>query len=240
MLKDSLFEREYSQPGSFKFDAEVSAVFDDMVQRSVPLYTAIQDLLTALTLQYFQTGTAIYDLGCSTGESILKLLNEPALKDANFVALDYSPEMLDKAKQRLSHLSAAIAFKQGDLETGCDVKNASVVLLNLVLQFTDPKTRPATLKAIYDGLNRGGALLLVEKVCFESESIQEQYTTLYYDYKKARGYSQNEIKQKELSLEGVLRPHTIDYNKTLLLNAGFSTVETFFQCYNFVGFLALK
>ena len=46
--------------------------------------------------------------------------------------------------------------------------------------------------------------------------------------------------RKREALENVLIPFRIDENVTLFRRAGFEIVETFFQWYNFVGFLCVK
>jgi tRNA (cmo5U34)-methyltransferase len=39
------------------------------------------------------------------------------------------------------------------------IQNASMVVLNLTLQFINPKQRQALINAIYQGLNKGGVLI---------------------------------------------------------------------------------
>jgi tRNA (cmo5U34)-methyltransferase len=55
-----------------------------------------------------------------------------------------------------------------------------------------------------------------------------------------RGYSELEIANKREALENVLVPLTIQENIDLLIEAGFTRVETFFQWFNFVSFVAYK
>jgi tRNA (cmo5U34)-methyltransferase len=49
-----------------------------------------------------------------------------------------------------------------------------------------------------------------------------------------------EIANKREALENVLVPLTIQENIDLLIEAGFTRVETFFQWFNFVSFVAYK
>ena len=65
---DDLYERHGPKP--FEFNREVVNVFDDMVSRSVPLYREVMDLLLYWAHRYYQEGSVIYDLGCSTGTTI--------------------------------------------------------------------------------------------------------------------------------------------------------------------------
>ena len=54
------------------------------------------------------------------------------------------------------------------------------------------------------------------------------------------GYSEMEISKKREALENVLIPYRIDENLEMFRRNGFGIVETFFQWYNFVGFMCLK
>jgi len=114
------------------------------------------------------------------------------------------------------------------------------VLLVLTLQFLRPLYRPSLLKAIYNGLNKGGALLLVEKVLSADAGLNRLFIRFYYDYKRRVGYDELEISQKREALENVLVPYRPEENIELLKEAGFQTIETFFRWYNFMGFVAVK
>jgi tRNA (cmo5U34)-methyltransferase len=72
---DQIFAREIEHVTDFAFDETVAGVFDDMVSRSVPMYTEIQRMLAELAAGFATEGSNIYDLGCSTGTT-LALLHE--------------------------------------------------------------------------------------------------------------------------------------------------------------------
>ena len=62
----------------------------------------------------------------------------------------------------------------------------------------------------------------------------------YYEFKKGQGYSQFEILRKREALENVLIPYRLEENIELFRRNGFQIVETFFQWFNFAGFLCVK
>jgi tRNA (cmo5U34)-methyltransferase len=70
--------------------------------------------------------------------------------------------------------------------------------------------------------------------------MNEQFQGSYYQYKKRRGYSELEIANKREALENVLIPLSIGENRDMLLKAGFSRIETFFQWFNFISIVACK
>ncbi|MCI5632368.1 MAG: tRNA (cmo5U34)-methyltransferase, partial [Helicobacter sp.] len=55
-----------------------------------------------------------------------------------------------------------------------------------------------------------------------------------------QGYSDFEIAKKREALENVLVPYSEAENRAMLLNAGFSCVETLFAWVNFRSFVAVR
>ena len=49
------------------------------------------------------------------------------------------------------------------------IENASIVVLNLTLQFVDVEKRSKLIKKIYDGLIPGGVLIISEKIHFDDK-----------------------------------------------------------------------
>ena len=68
---DTLFSDSEWGSKPFAFDGNVATVFDDMVSRSVPFYAEIQRMIGELVADFVVDGTTIYDLGCSTGNTML-------------------------------------------------------------------------------------------------------------------------------------------------------------------------
>ena len=240
---DKVFAAPLARVDDFTFNKEVAAVFDDMVDRSVPFYQEIQRMVAELATDFAQPGTNIYDLGCSTCASFLQIDRiMPQEAGVRFVGVDDSTQMLDKARAKL----AAVDFKRpfhletADLNTGVEISNASVVMLVLTLQFIRPLYRERLIKSIWRGLGDNGCLIVVEKVLGENSTFNRLFIKHYYEMKRRNGYSELEISQKREALENVLVPYRLEENKELLRGAGFRHVDTFFKWYNFCGMIALK
>jgi tRNA (cmo5U34)-methyltransferase len=90
------------------------------------------------------------------------------------------------------------------------------------------------------GLNKGGILILSEKVSFVESQRQNLMTELHHEFKKHQGYSDLEIAQKRTSLENVLISNTMDEHVSRLKEAGFTTIELCVRCLNFAAFIAIK
>lgn len=241
MGKDEVFKEEIKKASDFKFGANVANVFDDMVNRSVPFYGEIQRMMAELAADHAREGSDVYDLGCSTGTTMIGMdtLVKP---DIRFVGIDDSQEMLDKCKLKLMEIgfSRDYELRCADLSQNIQITNASVVVLCLTLQFVRPIYRQQLLQHIYDGLNPGGALILVEKILAEESDFNRDFIKYYYNYKRRNNYSEMEISQKREALENVLIPYKLSEDITLLRDRGFAHCEIFFKWYNFAGIIAVK
>ena len=63
---------------------------------------------------------------------------------------------------------------------------------------------------------------------------------LYYKLKGENGYTEEQIRAKRKSLEGVLVPVTSDWNIEMMSKAGFSNIQQFWQQLNFAGWVGFK
>ena len=240
MSTDKVFDQPCDVQ-DFEFGDEVVAVFDDMVDRSVPYYGEIQRMVAELAKDWAVPGTNIYDLGCATGNTLLAM--DPHLAPTvGFVGIDDSEEMLAKCEEKFreSKVSREFRLERVDIGNGVSVQNASVVILCLTLQFIRPIHRERLVRSIYEQLNNRGCLLLVEKLLCKDPLLNRSYIRYYYDFKRRRKYSEMEIAQKREALENVLIPYTLGENEQLLRDCGCREVDTFFRWYNFCGIIALK
>ncbi len=241
MSKDDIFGNKLNSIGDFRFEEKVAAVFDDMLNRSVPFYQEIQRMIVELALDFVADGTNIYDLGCSTGTTLLNLKRSIGDR-AKFIGVDYSEDMLAKCRKKLTenNFSGEYELICADLNNGVHIENASVIVMVLTLQFIRPLYREKLIGSILRGLNDNGCLIVVEKVLGEDSLFNRLFIRYYYDFKKKNGYSDLEIAQKRESLENVLIPYKLLENRELLLKQGFRYCDIFFKWYNFCGMVAVK
>lgn len=238
--RDRIFDRE-REASDFEFGDEVVAVFDDMVNRSVPFYGEIQRMLAELSREWSAKDTRVYDLGVATGNTLLAM--DPFLDPSvGVVGIDDSEEMLAQCREKFAAegVSRESEFVREDISRSVTIRNASVVVLCLTLQFIRPLHRERLVRSIHRQMNEGGCLLLVEKLLCEDPVLNRRYIKYYYDFKRRMKYSDMEISQKREALENVLIPYTLEENEALLGGCGFREVETFFRWYNFAGMIALK
>ena len=239
--KDEVFKESFRKPSDFKFSSKVAKVFDDMVNRSIPFYEEMQRMIGELTADHYQDNTNIYDLGCSTGATLIHM-NESVPPHIQFIGIDDSPDMLQKCSEKLKEhgFERPVKLEVADLNGNVGIETASVVVLCLTLQFVRPINREKLLRSIYDGMVPGGALIIIEKILAEESTFNRDFIKYYYDMKRRNHYSEMEISQKREALENVLIPYKLSENIIMLREAGFGHVETFFKWYNFAGLITKK
>ena len=237
--RDRLYVGADPESGSFRFDAAVARVFPDMIARSVPCYRELVGLMAVVSERFLSPGARGFDLGCSLGAVSAALLAHHQDRDLHLVAVDHSPSMIERLSQRMAREITA-----GRLEPRCadvlevDTSGASLVVLNLTLQFVPPEQRLALLQRLCQRLKPGGGLLLAEKVCSEDAAAEAFLTQAHAAFKRAKGYSELEISRKRAALERVMRLDTAAAHQERLHAAGFAHVVPWFQCLNFVAWAA--
>ncbi len=249
---DRVFAEPLETLERFAFNDDVASVFNDMIERSVPGYRSIVTQTGLLAARFAKSNSHCYDLGCSLGESALSMRHQldklPTAQRHNIsiVAVDNSSAMLSRLQHKVEAeklnadpSSTTLQIVEADI-TKLAFKPCSVAVLNFTLQFIPREERQALIYDLAQQLLPGGVLILSEKIRFDDSAQQRLHTDMYENFKRANGYSDLEISQKRDALENVLVPETLDSHKKRLLSAGFSSVEVWFQCFNFLSMVALK
>jgi tRNA (cmo5U34)-methyltransferase len=241
--RDQVFLSDSPRASDFEFDANVAAVFDDMLERSVPFYLEQQRMVAELARKFWIAGSSVCDLGCSTATTLINI--SKALPDsARFIGYDNSEPMLERARLKANAhgLAGRVDLRCGDLNdlSKLSIGNASVVTLCWVLQFIRPMRRDHLIRWIYQQMPDRGALIVTEKVLASCSQMNCFMVDAYYEFKRRNGYSDVEIARKREALENVLVPYSIEENIEMFRRNGFAEVNTFFQWYNFAGFVCVK
>ena len=240
MSKDKLFNKKM-KPSSFSFNQEVTEVFPDMLERSIPGYRTTINSIRFLASKYSKKGTNCYDLGCSLGASSIALGEGAAHNDCRIMAVDKSSSMTKKfseiIKQKKLDLNIQI-FNEDVLDT--KITNASIVIMNFTLQFIRKQDRQLVLDKIYNGLNDGGLLILSEKIILDDKKINNLLIDLHENFKFENLYTREEIENKKESIKNVLVEDDIETHQSRLSKSGFTKFGIWLQHFNFASFVAIK
>jgi len=234
--QDKIFEKVNVRGLPFSFNQEVTEVFEDMIDRSVPGYNTTLTIIQQQAKNHYIDGSNVYDLGCSLGastSSLLKALNgRPKV-----IAIDNSDSMIRSCRERFSRSIQAeqVKFLKEDISQS-EIVNASIVVMNFVLQFLSIKERVKLMQKIYQGLVPGGILILSEKVHFDSKRQTEEISNIHHSFKAANGYSKLEISSKRDSLEGVLVTETESQHLDRAKEIGFKVPSRLMSNLNFLTY----
>jgi tRNA (cmo5U34)-methyltransferase len=236
--RDTLFADPRERVTPFEFNASVVDVFDDMASRSIPLYTDLLDRCVDWVAQYARPESTVLDIGCSTGRLFWLLRNRSLPPRVRLCGIDSSPDMVQAAQQRLgdsSHPYRLEALRAEDMKLAPE--SVSVALCNYTLQFVDPELRISILRNIRQAMQGGGLFVLSEKLTHADPATSAFLIEHYHAYKRRAGYSDTEIQQKDMALQGVLRPWTLEEWQSALAAAGFSEPVIAFRWLAFTTFV---
>ena len=239
--KDSIFKVGNFNDLTFTFNEEVTEVFEDMIDRSVPGYTSSLRLIENLSRKYFIEGTHCYDLGCSLGASSMSLIKAMGKREGKIFAIDNSPAMIAACEQEYADLikTGKVKFIKQDVNEA-QIDKASVVVINFVLQFLNSKDRDGLLKKVFLGMKQGTLLILSEKIHFDNKFRNQTIDNLHHQFKSNNGYSKMEISRKRDALEGVLITDLETLHLKRLESIGFKKVRKVMTNLNFMTLVAEK
>lgn len=234
MTKDRIYRTPRRPVPPFVFDRQVADVFDDMIQRSVPMYAEIIRRQAGMVERVCRPDARVYDLGCSTGNLAMALCDRLPAGGFNLVAVDSSEPMLAPFRCRLE-----AAGRNSDITIVCDdirnvpMERTCAVVVNFTLQFIPPEDRERLLERIYDALIPGGYLLFSEKTVHSDDRMARLQVDFYHRLKRENGYNALEISQKREALENVLVPETVSAHENRLARCGFQAVDVWLKWFNF-------
>lgn len=212
-----------------------------MIERSIPGYSDMRELVFRVGKNYVIPNTTVIDIGCSTGEAIRPFVARYGALN-QYKLYDVSQDMLKECRKRYEGYieSGIVDVKEFDIRQGIPKMASSLCICVLTLQFVPIEYRQRILKTINDALVEDGALIIVEKVLGKSFSIDDMMVREYYGIKRENAYTKEQIAAKRASLEGVLVPITANWTEQMLEQSGFSEIDCFWRYLNFAGWVAIK
>ena len=232
----SLLSLDHQPKGRWSFDESVAECFDDMAERSIPLYRPTLDLIARLGSRHLRVGDAVVDLGIATGAALasLKQLTGGAWKGIRWIGIDNSPEMLKRAR---AAVPGAELF-EWDLRDGLPAEiyeaRPRVLLCLWTAQFVPVEHRAQLYAACREAVAPGGVLFVAEKLRGQTAAHQRILADEYRSWKLRQGYSAEAVEAKARSLEGALVSMDAPGQKAILMREGWSVEEII----RYLGFAA--
>ncbi len=223
----------------WNFSGEVAEHFVPHIKRSVPYYEDGHDLICYLSDFFCLKNSTCYELGSSTGELIRKLAVYNAHKpQIRWIGIDVEEKMAQKAKEHCKDIANIEIIR--DNIVNFNFEATDMIVSYYCIQFVPECFRQALFNKIYQSLNWGGCFIFFEKVRAPDARFQDMMTMIYRDYKLRKGFTSEEIFNKDQSLKSILKPFSTDGNLGLLKRAGFVDIMTVMKYVSFEGFIAVK
>ncbi len=216
--------------------------FETHVGKSVPGYENGHKIITLLSDYFVSENSLIYDIGCSTGNLIAKLSKyHSSKKDIKFIGIEPANNFAEIFQENTKNLNLNHEYEFINCEAqDYEFQKFDMASAYYTIQFIKPRFRQDLINAIYEKLNWGGGFFFFEKVRGSDARFQDMLNSIYLEYKKEIGYSNEEIINKMMSLKGVLEPYTSNENYNFLVRAGFKDICVIFKNLCFEGVLAIK
>jgi len=225
-----------SEPGAWSFGGRAAASFDRHAVRSIPFYPAGHELIAGIADVVLGPGMVVYDLGCSTGALVELLAHRVGDRGVRIIGVDRERDMLELARGRCDPMAT---FVEADV-AALTLEPCDLVIAYYTLQFVPRDRRNDLVRRIRDALRPGGAFVCFDKVLCTDARLQDLATAVYHDWKRAQGFDDTEIANKDRSLRGILRPLTSAEEVAMLHAGGFDDVHTIFRWMGWEGFLARR
>lgn len=223
-----------TQHSNWVFDQHVAPRFDHHVRKSVPSYERVQELAAQFSDWFTRPRSTVIDFGAATGETIRHIRERHPSKDLNLIGYDNSQAMIEQAAAK------DVKLHFHDLEAINELPPFSYAVALYTLQFLRPAPRQALLAAIFRHLEQGGGCFIVEKVLGRYPNTQDIIQQLYWDMKRSRGLTPEQVLHKAQALRGCMFPRTIAENEESFRIAGFSQIEIVFKDLQFCGWLLIR
>jgi len=222
----------------FNFHNFPPHLFDSHIEKSIPLFNEFHFLTQQVFKQFVSDDTCVYDLGCSAGKFLYSLSKISTHRNVRFIGIDNAKNMIDYAKKYNN--SKKIEYFNKDIRN-IKFKKSNLVICLFTLQFIQNKEdRQKVLNKIYLSLNKGGALVLAEKVHYVDRFYEEFVQRSYFTWKELNKFTKDEILHKSRLLKGVLSTLTTEENYKLLRKSGFGIYHLLLRHTVFDLYLAIK
>lgn len=224
----------------WSFGGSIPKKFENHIKNSIPYYLEGHNIINKLSDFFLYDKSTCYDLGCSTGNLLIKLANYTNKKEIKFNGLEIEKNMFLLAKENVKKNNIKnIKILNTDIKK-FKLKTNNLIISYYTIQFIHPSHRQKIFDKIFKSLNWGGAFIMFEKVRGNDARFDNIINSLYLDFKEENKFIPKEILNKSRSLRGVMEPFSDYGNLGLLKRAGFKDIQTIFQHLCFKGYLCIK
>ena len=222
---------------SWSFNKSVALNFDEHVSQSVPFYKSFQKNIAEIATMFIRNNSTIYDLGCSSGNTIIEILKLNLNLNYKIFGIDTSPDMIKLAKEKIGKKKNIKLIKNNFFKI--KLKKSDLIIASLITPFLTKKEKEKFFYLVSKSLNKGGGLIIIDKIKSSDVDFENLFIDMYHEF-KMKNFSARNILKKRKSLRTAMTLNTIEQNYELIEKNKFSKKELFFKYLNFVGFVCVK
>ena len=222
---------------SWSFNKSVALNFDEHVSQSVPFYKSFQKNIAEIATMFIRNNSTIYDLGCSSGNTIIEILKLNLNLNYKIFGIDTSPDMIKLAKEKIGKKKNIKFIKNNFFKI--KLKKSDLIIASLITPFLTKKEKEKFFYLVSKSLNKGGGLIIIDKIKSSDVDFENLFIDMYHEF-KMKNFSARNILKKRKSLRTAMTLNTIEQNYELIEKNKFSKKELFFKYLNFVGFVCVK
>jgi len=211
--------------------------YDEKMSRTCPSHQPLLDAI--MRCAKVAAGPArILELGVGTGLLAQELLR--AFPKARLVAIDFSPNMIERATKRLSRLKARVELVQGDFYEQAFPSGQALVVSSYAIHHLSDVQKATLFEKVYDCLAEDGVFINGDCVVSRSDRLNELQNQCWLDAMHQREASQQEIDQTIRDYYEYDIPATVDDQLGWLERAGFSEAECMWRNFGSAVIVAIK
>ncbi|MFH7028740.1 MAG: class I SAM-dependent methyltransferase [Heteroscytonema crispum UTEX LB 1556] len=219
--------------------------FDNGIRQLLPRY---DEMLEVITRCLPSTSDRILELGCGTGELSLKILDK--CPNAQIIALDYSPRMLEFAQSKITAAGYQQRWNGIEADFGDWADNPDKLSIgtefdacvsSLAIHHLSDEIKFKLLQRIRESLIPGGCFWNADPTLPESPTLTEIYKAAREEWATQQGKTLTEIRAKvgTSSTYGYSSQDqlaTLDAHLQMLTKSGFATVAVPWKYYGLAVF----
>lgn len=230
----------------FEFDEEVAQIFENMAQRSIPMYAEMHRVHAKMLAEAILASTSmkVLDIGASTGrwfKVMRQVLNVDSLAEVGGLechAIENSTPMQEKLKADLPEL---IVHDYDLLKFNFEIDfKFNIVTLFYVLQFIPNEYKRDVMQWIFNQMAPGATLLVGQKETNENFWLESLFQNEYIHFRLANGYTQDEITAKTAALKNSMWCISEAELKSMAFSVGFKRVTPSLRWLDFATYIIEK
>lgn len=214
--------------------------YDHYAQHIIPRYEEIQSKIVNGIKEWVDwPKTVILDIGCGTGYTIEKIINE--YPNISAIGIDGSRVMLEKANQRLlKYPNTRWSIHLHDITDLPATPPLQAAISIATLNNVEHKNIETIYRGIFTRLVEGGVFIHADFIAHESELANNLIEEAYSEYVKSHIPSEDFFSKWSEHSEAGYYPLTLTQHIQKLERAGFGKVKLLWLFGNFAIFSAVK